>query len=429
MQLRAIKTIQRVSENNRVCSTALINLGAARNLQIVLDQTKSQLDVKASTLEALWTLSGGELGEQKAIATLIGEPLLISILQDTPLNNTNDTHTLHKVATEALGVLCRGPESRQKEVLEADSAKVLMTIIRSKDPQVVIDVLRTLSLLCVSSGLVPNTLAQKTVARAASGSSSTIRLLLNLLIHSNSDSVSVNAAFTLACLTLGNKTTMKELQADPDWSFLLVVKLYYSNDIKVQLHAAAAFSVFCFNSSQNISAIRQCIDGLTGESIDDLLNSDVVAYRYDAAFHQVVLAKSIEDRDPALLAAAGVKILIEGANKATEAKDSYDVELAAAATNHIAALIRLKGSGVANGLISIGVCEVLYDVLASPLMSETGRDGAATALGFLTMMPEACRIILKEIRVRPFVAHMLMHHAKPKSLSDEFRERWKTFRV
>jgi len=33
--------------------------------------------------------------------------------------------------------------------------------------------------------------------------------------------------------------------------------------------------------------------------------------------------------------------------KATEAKDSYDVELAAAATNHIAALIRLKGSGVA----------------------------------------------------------------------------------
>ena len=74
-----------------------------------------------------------------------------------------------------------------------------------------------------------------------------------------------------------------------------------------------------------------------------------------------MLAKSIEDRDPALLAAAGVKILIEGAKKvtnflelflleisqATEAKDSYDVELAAAATNHIAALIRLKGSGVA----------------------------------------------------------------------------------
>ena len=84
---------------------------------------------------------------------------------------------------------------------------------------------------------------------------------------------------------------------------------------------------------------------------------------------------------------------------------------------------------LSSGLISIGVCEVLCDVLASPLMSETGRDGAATALGFLTMMPEACRIILKEIRVRPFVAHMLMHHAKPKSLSDEFRERWKTFRV
>ena len=52
-----------------------------------MDQTKSQLDIKAVTLSAIWTLSGAELGEQKAIANLIGEKLLISILQDTPLNN------------------------------------------------------------------------------------------------------------------------------------------------------------------------------------------------------------------------------------------------------------------------------------------------------------------------------------------------------
>ena len=81
------------------------------------------MDIKAVTLNALWTLSGAELGEQKAIANLIGEKLLISILQDTPLNNTEDTHVLHKVACEALGVLCRGPRSRQKEVLEADAPK------------------------------------------------------------------------------------------------------------------------------------------------------------------------------------------------------------------------------------------------------------------------------------------------------------------
>ena len=87
-------------------------------------------------------ISGGELGEQKAIASLIGEELLISILQDTPLNSNEDTHILHQVACEALGVLCRGPRSRQKQVLAAGAAKVYMTILRSKNPRVVIEVLR-----------------------------------------------------------------------------------------------------------------------------------------------------------------------------------------------------------------------------------------------------------------------------------------------
>ena len=84
------------------------------------------------TLNALWTLSGAELGEQKAIANLIGEKLLISILQDTPLNNNEDTHILHNVACEALGVLCRGPRSRQREVLQADAPKEDFIIIRKK---------------------------------------------------------------------------------------------------------------------------------------------------------------------------------------------------------------------------------------------------------------------------------------------------------
>ena len=105
-------------------------------------KTKSALDIKAATLNALWMISGGELGEQKAIASLIGEELLISILQDTPLNSNEDTHILHQVACEALGVLCRGPRSRQKQVLAAGAAKVYMTILRSKNPRVVIEVLR-----------------------------------------------------------------------------------------------------------------------------------------------------------------------------------------------------------------------------------------------------------------------------------------------
>ena len=126
-----------------------------------------------------------------------------------------------------------------------------------------IEVLRSLSLLCVGTGLVPNHAAQRIVSKAATGSTTTIRLILNLVLHANSDPVSVSAAYTLACITLGNSALFKELELDPDWTFLHVVKLFYSNDVRVRLHAAAALSLFCFNSQQNMNHIQDAISGLT----------------------------------------------------------------------------------------------------------------------------------------------------------------------
>ena len=42
-----------------------------------------------------------------------------------------------------------------------------------------------------------------------------------------------------------------------------------------------------------------------------------------------------------------MKVLIRAMKLLNEAKDSYDIELIAAATGHVASLLRLKSSGVA----------------------------------------------------------------------------------
>ena len=42
-----------------------------------------------------------------------------------------------------------------------------------------------------------------------------------------------------------------------------------------------------------------------------------------------------------------MKVLIRAMKLLDEAKDSYDIELIAAATGHVASLLRLKSSGVA----------------------------------------------------------------------------------
>lgn len=44
----------------------------------------------------------------------------------------------------------------------------------------------------------------------------------------------VSAAYTLATLVLGNEKIQQELELDPDWTFLHVVKLFYSNEPSVR---------------------------------------------------------------------------------------------------------------------------------------------------------------------------------------------------
>ena len=51
----------------------------------------------------------------------------------------------------------------------------------------------------------------------------------------------------------------------------------------------------------------------------------------------------------------------------------------------------MKFSRIISGLIAVGICQLLCEVLVSSSMSEMGRDGAACALAFLTHVPEACR--------------------------------------
>ena len=67
------------------------------------------------------------------------------------------------------------------------------------------------------------------------------------------------------------------------------------------MHAAATLSIFCFNSTHSMSSIQESIGGLTKESFDDLINSKNLSSKYDTAFYQIVLARIVDGRDPALL--------------------------------------------------------------------------------------------------------------------------------
>ena len=50
----------------------------------------------------------------------------------------------------------------------------------------------------------------------------------------NENRLIVSAAYTLATLVLGNEKIQQELELDPDWTFLHVVKLFYSNEPSVR---------------------------------------------------------------------------------------------------------------------------------------------------------------------------------------------------
>ena len=95
-------------------------------------------------------------------------------------------------------VCVQGPLNQQTQIATANGLYPLVRLLRANKEHIVLSVIRSLRHLCVGVGNVPHHRNQTTISTSRG-----IKLLVALMVHSLSELIQVEAAFTLGCASLG----------------------------------------------------------------------------------------------------------------------------------------------------------------------------------------------------------------------------------
>lgn len=190
IQLSAVDTTHMLVDDNSYTQKYMIQEGAINPLMTLLRRSKNQV-VQEKTASALWALAGNGIEERRAMAARIEVNQLIEFLGSL-------SETLKYIGSEGLGVLAQGAHNRQDEIAEANGIYPLVRILKENKEYLVVSAIRSLRHLCLSVGYIPHKRNQSMTAQARG-----LKYLIALMTLSKSELIQVEAALTLASVSLG----------------------------------------------------------------------------------------------------------------------------------------------------------------------------------------------------------------------------------
>ena len=190
IQLSAVDTLHMLVDDNNYTQQYVMQEGALNPLMTLLRRSKNQT-VQEKTASALWALAGNGVEERRAMAARIEVNQLIEFLGSL-------SETLKYIGSEGLGVLAHGAHNRQDEIADANGVYPLVRILKEDKEYLVISAIRSIRHLCLSVGYIPHKRNQSTTAQARG-----LKYLIALMTLSKSELVQVEAALTLASVSLG----------------------------------------------------------------------------------------------------------------------------------------------------------------------------------------------------------------------------------
>ncbi|KAL8590568.1 hypothetical protein ACOMHN_011004 [Nucella lapillus] len=405
IQESAVEAIHRLAANNPHVQHDVLERSAERLLMQLLKKRNAE-SLQEKTAMALWALAGDDLNEKREMANGIGVQTLIEFTNSMSEN-------LHLIGSEGLGVLAQGPLNQQSQIGSANGVYPLVRLLRSDSEEIVLSVIRSLRHLCVGVGNVANRRNQNTISTSRG-----IKLLVALMVHSHSQRIQVESAFTLGCVCLGNNEILDEIQGNLDFSYVRILKMLYAEDDEVRLLAGSALAAFAYNSIQQQREIADQ-GGVRYNCFVPFLRSDNEAHRCHAAYQVVVLARIIPDEEQARSSAVGIKLLVDILDQSS----SEDARSAAAA--YIACLAHTR-AGVPSAIVAVAAVEYLCEMLLS--RSEQVRGNAAIALGYLSYNHAGERHLLNKCRLDPYLMLVIKHYTKRSKLSSAFVEGWRHYK-
>ncbi|XP_036370719.1 ankyrin and armadillo repeat-containing protein-like isoform X3 [Octopus sinensis] len=296
LQLNAVDTIHYLAINNPQTQKILLNEQLDKYLMHLFSRGRSE-KLQEKTASSLWAIAGTDVYIQRMMATRMGVPLLLSFIKSM-------TENLHYIGSEALSVLAQGPISYRNEIAPQGTL-TLVQLLRTQREDIVLSATRTLRHLCVATGFVAYHNNQQLITQTNGA-----KQLTALMANSKNLYIKVEAALTLAYISLGNLTTMETVKRCTNFSYSLIMNLLHCGDKKAQLTAGMALATFAYNSTSQQREMAE-LGGVRLSWFRAFLESDDEYFRCSSAFQIVILARIITDEDKAITSAMGIRILID----------------------------------------------------------------------------------------------------------------------
>lgn len=198
IQVTAVECIRKVAANNPYSQKQMQTDQVQELLLKLLGTTRSEV-VKEKTALALWAIAGREFDVKRLIAERMGVGTLVEFINSM-------SEDLNFIGSEGLGVLAQGPLSYHSDIANANGIAPLGRLIRSEKEYIVLSVIRAIRFLCLGVGYVPHKKNQNTIMTIRG-----IKLIVALMVHSRNQMIQVEAALTLASVSLGEESISMSL--------------------------------------------------------------------------------------------------------------------------------------------------------------------------------------------------------------------------
>nr|XP_026696049.1 ankyrin and armadillo repeat-containing protein isoform X3 [Ciona intestinalis] len=357
--------------------------------------------VKECGANALWSLAGCHLQNQKEISLLIGTKQLIEML-------ISKSETLQYLGCLGVGAISKKSKSGQIMLANDGTIPPLVRLLRRDctSRKVVMAAMMAINNLCVGIACLNNTRLQELLAEE-----NLIDLLIDKIWQTSQDeTIQVDLLFCLASVVTGCTNNEVILNKNGGFGFEILLELLHSPHLEVQHKVMSALATFSFNRIYQQQKILKC-GGIPFYIFNALLESHNIAIKSAAAFQLVILARVVTMTTVVDASAKGIIELVK-------LLDSDDDNVTILAAEYIASLAHTR-AGVPDAIVQLGTVPKLVKKLKSA--NQQLRQAASQALGYLSFNRTASRELMAACRGTDGVYDSLINNIGPDGVvADEF---------
>jgi hypothetical protein len=148
-QISVVDAIHKLTTGNKSAQKAMVAENVHEHMLKMLRETRI-VEIQEKTALALWAISGADFDIKRYIAEQIGVTFLVQFLHAMSSDN------MHYMGSECLGILAQGPLHYQTEIAKSHGIPALLKLLCSSRVYIVLNVVRTLRLICLGVGYVPH---------------------------------------------------------------------------------------------------------------------------------------------------------------------------------------------------------------------------------------------------------------------------------